>query len=149
MATFSRLFKSTPPTLPYPPLRRQFRSYPPLLWPRAVEPFHARQYGNKGGRGGGWRVKEGWSEGPSVVKREEGGGAVGRRSRLSFQCEEVEGGNSTEHVFSDVQTTEKPQPKRSLTHTYSTRCLSVVMYSVQWKDLGGKTCARIWAPLYF
>lgn len=31
------------------PLRRQFRSDPPLLWPGAAEPFHARQCVNKGG----------------------------------------------------------------------------------------------------
>lgn len=65
--------------------------------------------------------------GLQVGSRGGGGGAVGRRSRLSFQCEEVEGGTSTEHVF-------KPRPKHSHTHSYSTR-LSVFMYSVEWKDL--------------
>lgn len=43
-------------TVPDPTLKRQFRSDPPLLRLRAVEPFHARRYGKKGGggRGGGW-----------------------------------------------------------------------------------------------
>lgn len=108
--------------MPDPTLKRQFRSDPPLLRLRAVEPFHARRYGKKGGGGRGG-VK--WRDGA------KGGVAVGRRSRLSFQCEEGEG--ELRRTLSDVQTTES-----SVTHTYSTR-LSVFMYSVQsWKDPGGK-----------
>lgn len=53
----------------------------------------------------------------------KGGVAVGRRSRLSFQCEEGEG--ELRRTLSDVRTTES-----SVTHTNSTR-LSVFMYSVQ------------------
>lgn len=52
-------------------------------------------------------------------------GAVGRRSRLSFQCEEVEG-ETQQNAFSDVQTTEKPHLKQSHTHIqHTSQCLHI------------------------
>ena len=131
-ALFIFIFFNPHPTLPYPPLRRQFRSDPPLLWPRAVEPFHARQHGNKGDeeRGGcrGWGGFSGK------------GGAVGRRSRLSFQCEEVEGETQQNMCFQMfrkqrnlIHNTVSHTERHTHTHTHSIH-LSVIMYSVECKD---------------
>lgn len=71
--------------------------------------------------------------------REEGRGAVTRRSRLSFQCEEVERGTQ-QNICLDVQTTQKPHPEETHAHANSTR-LSVYMYSVKSEGPGGATCA--------
>lgn len=67
----------------------------------------------------------------------KGGVAVGRRSRLSFQCEEGEG--ELRRTLSDVQTTES-----SLTHTHThtqhtSQCLHVQCSKLE--GPGRQTCA--------
>lgn len=128
MATFSRLFKPPlPPFLPtlLCPTQRLKGNSGVTLRCSGCEQSSPFMHADMGRRE---EVDEGgvkWRDGA------KGGVAVGRRSRLSFQCEEGEG--ELRRTLSDVQTTES-----SVTHTYSTR-LSVFMYSVQsWKDPGGK-----------
>lgn len=132
MATFSRLFKPPPPpisphpTVPDPTLKRQFRSDPPLLRLRAVEPFHAHQYGKKGGGGRGG----GWSGG---MERREGSLLVGGQGSAFSARKERGNWGERFQMFR-----RQKAHSHTLTHTHSTR-LSVFMYSVQsWKDPGGK-----------
>lgn len=54
-------------------------------------------------------------------------GAVGRRSKLSFQCEEVEGKLD--------RTRKEPHPKHNQTLAYSRR-LGVFVYKVECEDVG-------------
>lgn len=100
---YTFFFNSPPHTRPDPPPRRQFRSDPPVLRPRAVEPFHTRKCKEKR-RGGGGR--EG-SEGPFMAGQRK---AVGRRSRLSFQYEKAERKPNRTRVFKRSDCRKKPEP---------------------------------------
>lgn len=119
MATFSRLFKPPlPPFLPTFPCPTQHLKGNSGVTLRCsgCEQSSPFMHADMGGREVDERGVK-WRDGA------KGGVAVGRRSRLSFQCEEGEG--ELRRTLSDVRTTES-----SVTHTNSTR-LSVFMYSVQ------------------
>lgn len=149
MATFSRLLnphpQSPPPTLPCPTQHLEGNSGVTLHCSGCEQssPFMHANMGRGGGGGG-------WSEGLSLGK---GGVAVGRRSRLSFQCEEGggrrRGGGWREcfQMFRQQRNLTRNEVSRTHTHTHSTR-LSVFMYSVQLEGPGRQTCAWIWVPLH-
>lgn len=96
------------------------------------------------------REEEGWRGGGFSGKG--GGELLGGGQGSAFSARKCRG-NSTEHVFSNVETTKKPQAKQRQTHThtrthtaYDISVSSCTVLNVRtWEII----CSGILVPLYF